>query len=61
MISTRPKLLPPKWRVIKNKHDNSIEIVAWNAPPPATQQKLQILELKKNWKPPFPRPKILPQ
>ncbi len=57
----RPRLIAPKWRTITNP-DNSLEVVAWeytDTPKLSLSHKLR--DLKKNWKPPFPKPVTRPR
>jgi len=54
----KPALVPPKWRVVRNKYNSELQVVRWERPEQKTAKKIQFKSLKDGWRPPFPRPVV---
>jgi len=48
----RPKILAPKWRIVKNPHTHSVDVVRWDFNERRQQKKALLKKLKKTTTPP---------
>jgi hypothetical protein len=58
MVASKPKLIPPKWMMPENPEHQPSQVETRTPLDARTEERMKWRELKKTWKPPFPRPII---